>query len=1151
MNKESLRNNRKFKSKETKNKLNRILNNKYVFNKTKLEYKIYLFIVTFELLYQISFASKNEINSKRKLVSLNYINMTINGEGNIKILSIKSGHPENIPSEILYNNKSINYIVNDIHAGDISNEIYLDFYDNEKIKNLTLKWNNTIYDMGYMFYNCNSIISLDFSNFDTSFVTNMEHLFYFCSSLLSLEISSFNTKSVVNMSSMFCGCESLQYLNLDNFNTYLVEDMSYMFSATVSLKSLDLKSFNTTSVKNMRCMFCLFEFKTFILEFLDVDAMSSYYLSNLYNFRNSLDTWESLDLSNFDTSSVSDMSNMFGGCYSLKSLNLKKFNTSKVEDMNSMFSFCISLKSLNIKNFDTSYVVDMSNMFYGCNSLISIDLSGFDTSSVTSMEYMFTECISLISLDLSNFNSSSLESFIYIFYNCINLEYLNIINFNKIILNENFNTYYLYILANTTENIVYCINTTNISNPNSNIFILQLSSKKCSVNYCSKDWKTKQKKIVKILNTEFCVDHCSEINFYEYNKKCYSICPNGTSPGDNSLLCLNNSNININSSINYTSISYQDDINLIIYKIKNNEMNSIISDIINKNKSDYIIKNNDMTIQLTSISNQNNILNNNLSTIIINQECEKILKNEYGIKENETILLLKYDLYIEGLNIPIIGYELFNPNDKTHLDLKYCEKIGVNLNIPVTINESDLYKYNPESDYYKDICKSYDNNKNYDIIISDRQKEYNNYNLSLCPKNCTFNEYDYKAKKVSCQCEVQTELSHLLLEDIIDKDKLLNNFVNFKSISNINIIKCFKEVFSKNGLKKNIGSYIILVILFLFILLCILFYLKEYNLFFLKIDKDLTDLKSKNLGNENNLEENKKEEKKISKNNPIKKRNSNKAESKIESDKFQIISDNIISSNKSSVSGTGIDNSKSKNILVNINNVGNNDYIYLTSEINSFSYKKALKLDKRNFWQYYISLIKIKHLIIFTFFPVKDYNSSYIKICLFVFNFALFYFVNTLFFTDSTIHKIYEDEGIFNFIYLLPKIIYSSIISSLINSIGRKLALSESNIINFKNEEKPIEKEKFEKLKKCLKIKFLTFFIIYFILINFFWYYITCFGYVYKNTQLHLLKDTLISFSLSIIYPLITCLLPTIFRIISLHKPEYIYKFSKFLLLII
>ena len=59
------------------------------------------------------------------------------------------------------------------------------------------------------------------------------------------------------------------------------------------------------------------------------------------------------------------------------------------------------------------------------------------------------------------------------------------------------------------------------------------------------------------------------------------------------------------------------------------------------------------------------------------------------------------------------------------------------------------------------------------------------------------------------------------------------------------------------------------------------------------------------------------------------------------------------------------------------------------------------------------------------------------------------------------------------------------------------------------------------------------------------------FGTIYKNTKLHLLKDTLISFGLSLIYPFGIYLLPGIFRIPALsnrkNKRECLYNFSKLL----
>ena len=59
------------------------------------------------------------------------------------------------------------------------------------------------------------------------------------------------------------------------------------------------------------------------------------------------------------------------------------------------------------------------------------------------------------------------------------------------------------------------------------------------------------------------------------------------------------------------------------------------------------------------------------------------------------------------------------------------------------------------------------------------------------------------------------------------------------------------------------------------------------------------------------------------------------------------------------------------------------------------------------------------------------------------------------------------------------------------------------------------------------------------------------FGVIYKNTQMHLLKDILMSFFLSLITPFIIYLFPGIFRIPALSirkkKRKCLYNFSQFL----
>ena len=163
--------------------------------------------------------------------------------------------------------------------------------------------------------------------------------------------------------------------------------------------------------------------------------------------------------------------------------------------------------------------------------------------------------------------------------------------------------------------------------------------------------------------------------------------------------------------------------------------------------------------------------------------------------------------------------------------------------------------------------------------------------------------------------------------------------------------------------------------------------------------------------------------------------------------------------------------------------------------------------------------------------------------------------MNALFFNDNTMHKIYEDKGKFQFIYQLPQIICSSIISIIFNTLLKLLALSEIDILILKSkkENKDINKKE-EDLNKKLQIKFMLYFIISTILLLLFWYYLSMFCAIYKNTQLHLIKDTLISFGLSLIYPFGIYLLPGFFRIPSLSDKKgnrkYLYAISKILQMI-
>ena len=234
----------------------------------------------------------------------------------------------------------------------------------------------------------------------------------------------------------------------------------------------------------------------------------------------------------------------------------------------------------------------------------------------------------------------------------------------------------------------------------------------------------------------------------------------------------------------------------------------------------------------------------------------------------------------------------------------------------------------------------------------------------------------------------------------------------------------------------------------------------------------------------------------------------------------------------------------------NINGKNYND-----QELNTLEYEFAIIIDKRTYFQYYWSLLKKKQLILFTILPANDYNLFSLKIALFLLSFSLYFTINGFFFSDETMHKIYEDKGAFNIILQIPQILYSSIISGVVNMILKFLSLSENNILALKQETDFKKAKKNSKIiKKCINIKFILFFILSVIFLSFFWYFISCFCAVYANTQIILIKDTLVSFSLSMLYPFGLNLLPGLFRIPALKaknkNKKFLYKISGLIALI-
>ena len=576
------------------------------------------------------------------------------------------------------------------------------------------------------------------------------------------------------------------------------------------------------------------------------------------------------------------LENLFANLPHIKTVDLSKF-TDEVWNMKNMFKNCKGLEYVNFGNFDTSYVTTMENMFFGTN-LQFLDLSNFDTSSVSNMDNIFSESKNLLYLNLNNFNTIKVTTMNNMFKNCKSLMYLNIYSFQ-----ENSKLVYTDIFSGTKEDLIYCVNASTAPN------IAEKLKDKTTVNSCANECFNAPKKLIPEKN--ICLDECSEDDtyIYEYHNLCYNYSLEETDvvqaseeivdiileeateevseetseevteetpkevTGETAEEVTEEITEKVTDKItegkkdeimdncstedffkgkcqsgNQTLSTEKKDnmISNIVDNIISGNLNNLLDDIASGETNDFYIKEDDVIFQITTTENQDNDEYNNVSTIHLG-ECEDVLKQTYGIDPNASLIILKIDYFMEGLQIPIIGYEVFHPENKSKLNLDFCKDILINYNIPVSINEDEISKYDPNSEYYNDECSHSTSGDGTDMTLRDRQREYNENNMSLCESKCNFTEYNIDSKKSVCMCEIKSKIYSI--SEILDSKETVSKDFNIDSTStssssSLSLMKCYNALFSKYGLLKNLGNYILLLMIVCFSISSIFFNKVGYTL---------------------------------------------------------------------------------------------------------------------------------------------------------------------------------------------------------------------------------------------------------------------------------------------------------------------------------
>ena len=436
--------------------------------------------------------------------------------------------------------------------------------------------------------------------------------------------------------------------------------------------------------------------------------------------------------------------------------------------------------------------------------------------------------------------------------------------------------------------------------------------------------------------------------------------------------------------------------------------------------------------------------------------------------------------------------------------------------------DSGIDVFNINDPFFTDLCYSF-TNTNDDIILEDRVK-YIYQNYSVCDSGCTLNKENTKSTTISCDCKVKENINTTINPLNIQKE--IESYD-----SNIFVLKCYNLVFSFNGKFKNIGFWLILVLLFANIIFLILYFINGIKpilkyIFNEMVNNGYLEKNSKMFFNEQNKIESvdvqkekkiKKKKKKKKTSNPIKKvkkhnrydnknlspNNSNRiinlkmnkgdnsfSAQKIKPNNKNALNELITNKNKISIKPKAIyrnkkhkmntnhttDGYKNKDkedsdnfgiMKIDLNNIEN--YIPPDSyqTLHNYTFEEAMEYDKRSIFKIFYIYLLSKQIIFHTFLQKNPLELIWLRICLFIFMLSTDLALNSLLYLKDNISKKYHYASNL-FLFTFTNNITIILLSTLISFIIMSLI---SKLNNSTNEIRKVFGEYEEKIKKEKKYK--------------------------------------------------------------------------------
>ena len=319
---------------------------------------------------------------------------------------------------------------------------------------------------------------------------------------------------------------------------------------------------------------------------------------------------------------------------------------------------------------------------------------------------------------------------------------------------------------------------------------------------------------------------------YQYNGNCYKKCPEDTIEENfickkiDPQLCTLNQN-----EFNYGNILSKEGIETMTkgYKEEFIYANNTISEYQNDLYKIFLFKNSSCITEL-SLKVANIDFGN----------CYNKVKQAYNINDDLIkAVILNFDTKFH--NKPTTSYSFYDPNNGKKLDasnicmndtiiinenlLSFLDENSTNYNNIKYLLDQNINIFDPNDDFYTNLCIYFETPIKKDIPVKDRLIEFYP-NISLCDSGCKHVGINFTEKTAICECKFNDIINNNKANNEITEE-YISSITKIVRNSNIEVLKCFK--YAVKFFNKSYGGYIILVLFLLSIIFTTIFFILQFS----------------------------------------------------------------------------------------------------------------------------------------------------------------------------------------------------------------------------------------------------------------------------------------------------------------------------------